>query len=710
MKLTIALAGNPNSGKSTLFNALTGSNQYVGNWPGVTVEKKEGKYKKDKEIVVMDLPGVYSLSPYTLEEVVTRNYLIDNKPDVIVNIIDGSNLERNLYLTTQLVELSIPVVLAINMMDVVNKRGDKVNTDKLSKLIGCPVKTITALTNEGVDELMDLVVDTAKKEIITEPLHVFNGVAEHALAHIEEALKTKVMEKEQRWYAIKIFERDQKVLDKLSLNLDLVIHIEKDIINAEKELDDDSESIVTNARYSYISEIINSVYKKKNPGSLTNSDKIDRIVTNRWLGLPIFILVIWFVYWVSISTVGSLVTEFTNDVIFAQGLLPWATKAMSTSPVWLSGLVVDGIISGVGAVLGFVPQILLLFFLLAFLEQSGYMARIAFVLDRVFRKFGLSGKSFIPMLIGTGCSVPGIMASRTIENQRDRRMTIMTTSFMPCSAKLPIIAMLSGALFNNSGWIATSAYFLGILAIVISGIMLKKTKPFRGKPSPFVMEMPQYHMPTFKALFKSMWERGFSFIKKAGTLITVATILIWFAGSYSFGLQAVESYNGSILQSFGSLIAVFFQPLGFGNDWASVATVLGLVAKETIVATFGILAGIGEVAEDDPTLLGWVAVNMTQISAYSFLIFNLLCAPCFAAIGAIKQEMNDSRWTWFAIAYQTIFAYSISLIFYQFAMLFTGQGNLVGVFFASIVLAFMLYMILRPEPKIQEKEVLEYVG
>ena len=711
MKLTIALAGNPNSGKSTLFNSLTGSNQYVGNWPGVTVEKKEGQYKKDKEISIMDLPGVYSLSPYTLEEVVTRNYLLENRPDVIINIIDGSNLERNLYLTTQLVELSIPVVIAVNMMDIVNKRGDKINVKELERVTGCPVITITAINNTGIDELIDNAINIKIKSSNIEPLHVYNGVVEHAIAHIEENISSKVNNNEVRWYALKLFERDEKVISKLNLNIIIMNHIEKEIQNAEREMDDDSESIVTNARYIYISEIIRGVYKRKNPGGLTTSDKIDTIVTNRLLGIPIFVAVIGLVYWISVSTVGGIVTDFTNDVLFGEWVIPGITEIMIGSPDWLSGLIVDGIVSGVGSVLGFVPQLLILFFMLSFLEQCGYMARIAFVLDRVFRKFGLSGKSFIPMLIGTGCSVPGIMASRTIENQTDRRMTIMTTSFMPCSAKLPIIALLSGVLFNNSGWIATSAYFLGIMSIVFSGIMLKKTKPFRGEPTPFVMELPQYHLPSLNSLLRTVWERGFSFIKKAGTLITVATILIWFVSSYSFALTRVNSYNGSILQSLGSVLAVFFRPLGFGNDWASVATILGLVAKETVVATFGILSGIGEVGETDSNLLGWVALNMTQISAYSFLIFNLLCAPCFAAIGAVKREMNSFAWTWFAIIYQTLFAYSISLIFYQYAMLIAGNGNIFGIFGASLVLSGLLYLLFKPIPIEKEKrEVVQNVN
>ena len=708
MSLKVALVGNPNSGKTTLFNGLTGSNQYVGNWPGVTVEKKEGKYKKNKEISVMDLPGVYSLSPYSMEEVITRDYLIDERPDVIINIIDGSNLERNLYLSTQLLELSIPVVVAINMMDVVARKGDNIKIRKLSENLGCPVEEITAIDNKGLDELMATVSDMAESTAYKKPLHVFNGVVEHALAHIEEAVDGLIDDMEQRWFVVKLFERDEKVLRSLDLNREIMNKIEGEIASAEEELDDDSESIITNARYIYISDLIRNVLLRKNPGMLSTSDKIDQIVTNRWLGLPVFIGIIGFVYWVSISTVGDFLTGFTNDVLFGEIILPAAADMMSWAPAWLSGLVVDGIIGGVGAVLGFVPQMLILFFLLAILEQCGYMTRIAFVLDRIFRKFGLSGKSFIPMLIGTGCSVPGVMASRTIESENDRRMSIITTSFMPCGAKLPIIAMISGAFFNNSGLVATSAYFLGMVSIVLSGIILKKTKAFSGEPIPFVMELPQYHFPSINSVLRAAWERGWSFIKKASTVITVATIFIWFISSYSFGLQPVADYQGSILQTIGSWLAVVFIPLGFGNDWASVATVLGLVAKETVIATFGILAGIGEVSEDNPSLLAWVATSMTAISAYSFLIFNLLCAPCFAAIGAIRREMNNQQWTWFAIVYQTLFAYVISFIFYQFTTMINGTGSLLGFVMALVVLSAGIYLLLRPEKKHQKAVVLSY--
>jgi ferrous iron transport protein B len=697
MKANIALVGNPNSGKTTLFNALTGSNQYVGNWPGVTVEKKTGLLKKDKEINIVDLPGIYSMSPYTLEEVVARDYLLQEKPDAIVNIIDGTNLERSLYLTTQLLELSVPVIIAINMMDLVSKNEDVIKVKDLAARLGCTVDEISARKNEGVDSLVGKVKKMVMSNLDTEPKHRFQGVVEHAIAHIEEAMNGKVDKKEQRWYAIKLFERDEKVLNELTLDKDSKEHIEREIASAEKELDDDSESIITNERYDYITTLLEGIYKKKNNSEMTISDKIDRVVTSRWLGLPIFAVIIFLVYYISVSTLGGILTDFTNDTLIGEWIMePIRGLMEGTAPDWLTGLVVDGIIGGVGAVLGFVPQILVLFILLAILEECGYMARIAFVLDRIFRRFGLSGKSFIPMLIGTGCSIPGIMASRTIENERDRRMTIITTSFVPCGAKLPIIALLASALFGGASWVAPSAYFLGIGAVIVSGIMLKKTARFQGEPAPFVMELPAYHMPKVGAVLRSMWERGWSFIKKAGTVIAAATVVIWFISSYSWGLQPVENYDGSILQSIGSGLAVIFKPLGFGDDKASVATILGLVAKETVVATFGILMGIGEVAEDDPTLLQSLQVAYTPIAGYSFMIFNLLCAPCFAAIGAIKREMNNVKWTWFAILYQTIFAYSIALIFYQFAMLFAGTPNVLGLIVAGIVAILIIYQLFRP--------------
>ena len=784
MDLRIALAGNPNSGKTTLFNALTGSNQFVGNWPGVTVEKKEGKLKKHDDVVIMDLPGIYSLSPYTLEEVVSRNYLITERPDAILNIIDGTNLERNLYLTTQLTELGIPVVLAVNMMDVVRKNGDKIDVAELSRQLGCPVVEVSALKGDGVKEAAETAIKAAKSGK-TIPMHKFSGPVEHAIAHIEEAAVHTLPEEQQRWYAVKVFERDDKVLESLNIPADVKAHIEQDIEAAEKELDDDAESIITNERYVYIAEVIKACYKKKNAGALTSSDKIDKIVTNRWLGLPIFAAVMFLVYWIAMVAVGAPATDWANDGLFGDGwhlfgigsaaynevaeqygdasaivdgydayveengaapegeftyevedeetleiteetaTLKDYEKALATLdeigdepdpadygvwvpgiPVlignaleaagaaeWLSGLILDGIVAGVGAVLGFVPQMLVLFLLLAFLEACGYMARIAFVLDRVFRKFGLSGKSFIPMLIGVGCGVPGVMASRTIENERDRRMTIMTTTFIPCGAKVPFIAMIAGAIFGGSPWVSTSAYFIGMAAIVISGIMLKKTKMFAGDPAPFVMELPAYHWPTLGNVLRSMWERGWSFIKKAGTIILLSTIFVWFTTYFGwvdgqFQMLSEDQIDYSILAAIGGAICWIFAPLGWGNWQATVASITGLVAKENIVGTLGILYGAGE-----GTVWQHIGAAFTPITGYSFLVFNLLCAPCFAAIGAIKREMNNAKWTWFAIGYQCVFAYAVALMINQFGALFTGSVNVIGLIFALLVLAFIIYML-----------------
>ncbi len=814
MDIRIALAGNPNSGKTTLFNALTGSNQFVGNWPGVTVEKKEGKLKKHDGVTITDLPGIYSLSPYTLEEVVARNYLIGERPDAILNIVDGTNLERNLYLTTQLTELGIPVVVAINMIDVVRKNGDKINTEELARQLGCKVVEISALKGDGVMDAAESAVKAAKGAK-TVPMHKFSGPVEHALAHIEEAVVHSMPEEQQRWYAIKVFERDDKVLQQLKIDRTTLEHIESDIRSAEAEMDDDAESIITNERYVYIAEVIRACYKKKSAGNLSSSDKIDRIVTNRWLGLPIFALVMFLVYWISMVGVGAAATDWANDGLFGDGwhlfgigtgdyeeaaeeygaamnalsafgveidtedeafdadaalaeikaVTPEGETAVITVedeetlaeseltvyfdavpadadeeevnamsftdaaayveekgfdapdpadygvwvpgvPVlignlleavgaadWLQGLILDGIVAGVGAVLGFVPQMLVLFLLLAFLESCGYMARIAFVLDRIFRKFGLSGKSFIPMLVGTGCGVPGIMASRTIENERDRRMTIMTTTFIPCGAKVPFIAMIAGAIFGGSAWVATSAYFVGMAAIVISGIMLKKTRMFAGEPAPFVMELPPYHMPTLGNVLRSMWERGWSFIKKAGTIILLSTILVWFTSYFgwvdgTFRMLSEDELDASILAAIGGAIAWIFAPLGWGNWQAAVASITGLVAKENIVGTMGILYGGGEVST-----YATLAAAFTGVTGYSFLVFNLLCAPCFAAIGAIKREMNNAKWTWFAIGYQCGFAYVIALMVNQFGGLFTGNVNVIGLIFALAFLAGMIYML-----------------
>ena len=784
MDLRIALAGNPNSGKTTLFNALTGSNQFVGNWPGVTVEKKEGKLKGHDGVIITDLPGIYSLSPYTLEEVVARNYLIGTRPDAILNIIDGTNLERNLYLTTQLTELGIPVVLAVNMMDVVRKNGDKIDVAELSRQLGCPVVEVSALKGDGVKEAAETAIKAAKSGK-TIPMHKFSGPVEHAIAHIEEAAVHTLPEEQQRWYAVKVFERDDKVLESLNIPADVKAHIEQDIEAAEKELDDDAESIITNERYVYIAEVIKACYKQKNAGALTSSDKIDKIVTNRWLGLPIFAAVMFLVYWIAMVAVGAPATDWANDGLFGDGwhlfgigsaaynevaeqygdasaivdgydayveengaapegeftyevedeetleiteetaTLKDYEKALATLdeigdepdpadygvwvpgiPVlignaleaagaaeWLSGLILDGIVAGVGAVLGFVPQMLVLFLLLAFLEACGYMARIAFVLDRVFRKFGLSGKSFIPMLIGVGCGVPGVMASRTIENERDRRMTIMTTTFIPCGAKVPFIAMIAGAIFGGSPWVSTSAYFIGMAAIVISGIMLKKTKMFAGDPAPFVMELPAYHWPTLGNVLRSMWERGWSFIKKAGTIILLSTIFVWFTTYFGwvdgqFQMLSEDQIDYSILAAIGGAICWIFAPLGWGNWQATVASITGLVAKENIVGTLGILYGAGE-----GTVWQHIGAAFTPITGYSFLVFNLLCAPCFAAIGAIKREMNNAKWTWFAIGYQCVFAYAVALMINQFGALFTGSVNVIGLIFALLVLAFIIYML-----------------
>ena len=782
MDLRIALAGNPNSGKTTLFNALTGSNQFVGNWPGVTVEKKEGKLKKHDGVIITDLPGIYSLSPYTLEEVVARNYLIGERPDAILNIIDGTNLERNLYLTTQLTELGIPVVIAVNMMDIVRKNGDKIDTNQLAKQLGCKVMEISALKGTGVMEAAEAAIDAAKN-VKTIPMHTFSGPVEHAIAHIEEAVLHNMPEEQQRWYAIKVFERDDKVLAQLNIPATTLHHIESDIKAAETELDDDAESIITNERYVYIAEVIKSCYKKKKAGSLSTSDKIDKVVTNRWLGLPIFALIMFAVYWVAMIGVGAPATDFTNDCIFGDGFhlfndggyadiaeryadasaivdgydayveengaapegdFTYTVEDEETLEVseetasledyeeakatldeigeepdpadygiwvpgipalveagldavnaadWLKGLVLDGIVAGVGAVLGFVPQMLVLFLMLAFLEACGYMARIAFVLDRIFRKFGLSGKSFIPMLVGVGCGVPGIMASRTIENERDRRMTIMTTTFIPCGAKVPFIAMIAGAIFGGSAWVATSAYFVGMAAIIISGIMLKKTKMFSGDPAPFVMELPAYHWPTVGNVLRSMWERGWSFIKKAGTIILLSTIIVWFTSYFGFTddgfrMLAEDELDLSILARIGNLIAWIFIPLGWGNWQAAVASITGLVAKENIVGTMGILYGGG-----DLTVWQTLAQAFTPITGYSFLVFNLLCAPCFAAIGAIKREMNNAKWTWFAIGYQCGFAYVVALMINQFGGLFTGNVNVIGLIAAVAALGVIIYML-----------------
>ena len=708
MGVKIALAGNPNSGKTTLFNALTGSNQFVGNWPGVTVEKKEGKWKEDKEVVIMDLPGIYSLSPYTLEEVVARNYLITERPDAILNIVDGTNLERNLYLTTQLLELGIPVVMAINMMDIVRKNGDEINTKKLAEKLGCEVVTISALKGDGIKDAASRAVKHAGQKAGQESVHEFAPEVENYLNEIEGRLGYEIPEEQKRFYAIKLFERDDKIKDAMKNAPD----VEDIIARAEKEMDDDAESIITNERYSFIGSIIGDCLKKNKTQELTTSDKIDRIVTNRWLALPIFAAVMWLVYYVSVTTVGSILTDWTNDTLFGEWIIPAAQSFFEGIGCadWLTGLIVDGVISGVGAVLGFVPQMLVLFIFLAFLESCGYMARIAFIMDRIFRKFGLSGKSFIPMLIGTGCGVPGVMASRTIENDRDRKMTVMTTTFIPCGAKLPIIALIAGALFDGASWVAPSAYFVGIAAIICSGIILKKTKMFAGDPAPFVMELPAYHMPTVSNVLRSMWERGWSFIKKAGTIITLSTIVVWFLLNFGwtdagFGMLNFDGLEGAameaaqaecILAKIGNLISWIFTPLGWGDWKMTVAAITGLVAKENVVGTFGQLFGFAEVAEDGQEIWGTLASSMSQIAAYSFLVFNLLCAPCFAAMGAIKREMNNTKWFWFAIGYQCLLAYLVALCIFQFGTLFTGGGFGIGTVAAIVILIGFLYMLFRP--------------
>lgn len=700
MSVKIALAGNPNCGKTTLFNALTGSNQFVGNWPGVTVEKKEGKLKGHKDVTIMDLPGIYSLSPYTLEEVVARNYLIAERPDAILNIIDGTNLERNLYLSTQLMELGIPVIMAVNMMDIVEKNGDKIHIDKLSKALGCEVVKISALKGTGIKEAAEKAVKVAQNKKISTPVHEFQSDVEAVITEVENRLGNSVPEEQKRFFAIKLLERDDKIKAQMTSAPD----VSAEISELENKMDDDTESIITNERYVYISSIIKSCYTKNKTGEkLTISDKIDRVVTNRFLALPIFAVVMYIVYYVSITTVGAFLTDWTNDVLFGE-IIPPAIESFLTAvhcADWLQGLILDGIVAGVGAVLGFVPQMLVLFIFLAFLESCGYMARVAFIMDRIFRKFGLSGKSFIPMLIGTGCGVPGIMASRTIENERDRRMTIMTTTFIPCGAKLPIIALIAGALFDGASWVAPSAYFVGVAAIIISGIILKKTKMFAGDPAPFVMELPAYHWPTVSNVLRSMWERGWSFIKKAGTIILLSTIILWFLMSFgwidgSFTMLEAEQLDASILSKIGSAIAWIFAPLGWGNWRMAVAAVSGLIAKENVVGTFGMLYGFAEVAEDGTEIWGQLASSMTQLAAYSYLVFNLLCAPCFAAMGAIKREMNNTKWFWFAIGYQCIFAYVVSLCIYQIGMLVTGGGFGSFTVVAILLIIGMIYLLCRP--------------
>ena len=703
MSVKIALAGNPNCGKTTLFNALTGSNQFVGNWPGVTVEKKEGKLKGHKDVTIMDLPGIYSLSPYTLEEVVARNYLINERPDAIINIVDGTNIERNLYLSTQIMELGIPVVMAVNMMDLVEKAGDKIHTDKLSKLLGCEVVEISALKGTGIQKAAEKAISLAERKNEVTPVHEFDSKVEDAITTVGTMLGMDIPEAQKRFFAIKLLEKDDKIKEQMKQ----VPDVSNEIKALEDAFDDDTESIITNERYVYISSIIGKCVTKGQKGGMTVSDKIDRIVTNRWLALPIFAVVMFIVYYVSITTVGGFLTDWTNDVLFGDIIPPAIEKALVAVNCadWLQGLILDGIVAGVGAVLGFVPQMLVLFLFLAFLESCGYMARVAFIMDRIFRKFGLSGKSFIPMLIGSGCGVPGIMASRTIESDRDRKMTIMTTTFVPCGAKLPIIALIAGAFFNNAGWVAWSAYFVGVAAIICSGIILKKTKMFSGEPAPFVMELPAYHMPTVGNVLRSMWERGWSFIKKAGTIILLSTIILWFLMSFGwadgkFGMLEAEQLNDSILASIGNVIAPIFAPLGWtkaGEGWKmAVAAITGLIAKENVVATFGMLFGFAEVAEDGSEIWGNLAQVMTPIAAYGFLVFNLLCAPCFAAMGAIKREMNNAKWFWFAIGYQCCLAYIVSLCIYQFGTLFTGGGFGLWTVVAVVLLIAFLYMLFRP--------------
>ena len=699
MAIKIALAGNPNCGKTTLFNALTGSNQFVGNWPGVTVEKKEGKLKGHKDVTIMDLPGIYSLSPYTLEEVVARNYLINERPDAILNIVDGTNIERNLYLSTQIMELGIPVIMAGNMMDIVEKNGDKIHIDKLAKKLGCEVVTISALKGTGIKEAADKAVQIAQKKGAAVPVHEFDKDVEAVIRTVESKLGSDIVNEQKRFFAIKLLEKDDKITEQMKS----VPDVSAEIKQLEDKFDDDTESIITNERYVYISSIIGDCVTKNKKNAMTTSDKIDRIVTNRWLALPIFAVVMWVVYYVSVTTVGTFVTDWTNDVLFGEIIPPAIENLLNAIHCadWLQGLILDGIVAGVGAVLGFVPQMLVLFLFLAFLESCGYMARVAFIMDRIFRKFGLSGKSFIPMLIGSGCGVPGIMASRTIENDRDRKMTIMTTTFVPCGAKLPIIALIAGALFNGASWVAPSAYFVGIAAIICSGIILKKTKLFAGDPAPFVMELPAYHWPTVSNVLRSMWERGWSFIKKAGTIILMSTIVLWFLMNFgwvdgSFGMLEAEQLNDSILASIGSVIAPLFAPLGWGDWKMAVAAVSGLIAKENVVGTFGILFGFGEVAEDGAEIWGQLAGSLSTVAAYSFLVFNLLCAPCFAAMGAIKREMNNTKWFFTAIGYQTLLAYVVSLCIYQIGNLFIGGGFGIGTVVAVLLIIGFVYLLVRP--------------
>ena len=699
MAIKIALAGNPNCGKTTLFNALTGSNQFVGNWPGVTVEKKEGKLKGHKDVTIMDLPGIYSLSPYTLEEVVARNYLINERPDAILNIVDGTNIERNLYLSTQIMELGIPVIMAVNMMDIVEKNGDKIHIDKLAKKLGCEVVTISALKGTGIKEAADKAVQIAQKKGAAVPVHEFDKDVEAVIRTVESKLGNDIVNEQKRFFAIKLLEKDDKITEQMKS----VPDVSAEIKQLEDKFDDDTESIITNERYVYISSIIGDCITKNKKNVMTTSDKIDRIVTNRWLALPIFAVVMWIVYYVSVSTVGTIVTDWTNDVLFGEIIPPAIENLLNAIHCadWLQGLILDGIVAGVGAVLGFVPQMLVLFLFLAFLESCGYMARVAFIMDRIFRKFGLSGKSFIPMLIGSGCGVPGIMASRTIENDRDRKMTIMTTTFVPCGAKLPIIALIAGALFNGASWVAPSAYFVGIAAIICSGIILKKTKLFAGDPAPFVMELPAYHWPTVSNVLRSMWERGWSFIKKAGTIILMSTIVLWFLMNFgwvdgSFGMLEAEQLNDSILASIGSVIAPLFAPLGWGDWKMAVAAVTGLIAKENVVGTFGVLFGFGEVAEDGQEIWGQLAGSLSTVAAYSFLVFNLLCAPCFAAMGAIKREMNNAKWFWTAIGYQTLLAYVVSLCIYQIGNLFLGGNFGIGTVVAVLLVIGFVYLMVRP--------------
>lgn len=696
MSIKIALAGNPNSGKTTLFNALTGLSQRVGNWPGVTVEKKEGRLKGNGEVIIQDLPGIYSLSPYTLEEVVARNYLVDERPDAIINIIDGTNLERNLYLTTQLAELGIPLIAAVNMIDVVRKKGDKIDIENLSKALGCEVAEVSALTGDGVAGAIQAAVRLAHDKTKPVPAHSFSGSVEHAIAHIEEAALHDLPEEQQRWYAIKLFERDEKIMQKLNFDADKLAHIEADIRRCEEELGDDSESIITGERYNYISQVVKRAVQKKNHSALSVSDRVDQIVTNRILALPIFAAVMFLVYYISISTIGTMGTDWVNEVMFGEIVPEYVAGLLESlgTAEWLSGLILDGIIAGVGAVLGFLPQMLVLFLCLAILEDCGYMSRIAFIMDRVFRRFGLSGKSFIPMLISTGCGVPGIMASRTIENDNDRRMTAMTTTFVPCGAKLPIIALIAGALFNDAAWVAASAYFVGVAAIIMSGIMLKKTKMFAGDPSPFVMELPAYHAPHVSGVLRSTFGRGWAFVKKATTIIMLATVFVWFLSTFNWSMEMVDA-DESMLASVGNIIAPLFTPLGWGDWRAAVASITGLLAKENIVGTFGILYGFTEVAENGEEYWSLLQAAFTPLSAYSFLLFNLLCAPCFAAIGALRREMMSGKWTIFAVGYQCVFAYAAALMVYQFGTLFTGGGFSAATVFAFAVLAVMIYLLFR---------------